>query len=212
MLPKIIMRFTSQYPKIAVTPVEANSTVLSAMVEAEEIDVVVDSFDDALRRYDGCPLTSERILLCVPAGNPINQGLTDFHIRPSDVRSSGAALDDFPSVPIERFSAEKFVLLKSGNDMYNRAMTIFSAADIEPQVLFSVDQMNISYSLVESGLGVCFVTDTLLRYGKISEDVCLYNISEEYGSRTLYIAYKKNKYCTRAMQEFIRIAREVIHN
>lgn len=94
--------------------------------------------------------------------------------------------------------------------MYNRAMTIFSAAALEPQILFNVDQLNISYALVESGMGVCFVTDTLFKYGKARNDVYLYNISEEYGSRTLYIAHKKNKYCTHAMKKFIDVAHEVI--
>lgn len=209
-LPKIITRFTSRFPKIEVVPIEANSTSLLKMIENEELDIVVDSFDQAVEKYQGYPLAKERILLCVPVSNPINRMLENYRILPIDLQTEAVDLDKIASVPIERFKNEKFVLLKSGNDMYNRAMTIFSAAALEPQILFNVDQLNISYALVESGMGVCFVTDTLFKYGKARNDVYLYNISEEYGSRTLYIAHKKNKYCTHAMKKFIDVAHEVI--
>ena len=111
---------------------------------------------------------------------------------------------------IERFKNENFILLKNGNDMYYRAMNIFNSSGITPKVLFSVDQLNISYALAESGMGLCFVTDTLVKYGGVHGNVSFYNVGEEHCSRTLYIAYKRGRYCTRAMREFIEIARELI--
>lgn len=209
-LPKIVNKFTALHPKIEVTLAEAKSVSLSEMLQREEIDVVIDSFDETVNEYAGTPLASERILLCVPAESAVNAGLEAFRIFPDDIYEGKIRLDEVPTVPMNRFQDESFVLLKSGNDMYNRATRIFERANIAPKVAFSVDQMNIAYALADSGMGLCFMTDTFFKYGKTRGNVVLYNVGKEAGSRTLYIAYKKNKYLSRALTEFINVAKQVI--
>lgn len=210
-LPRIVNRFTELYPKVKVTLVEGNSKDLQEMINNEDLDIVIDSFDEGMNIYDGYPLVKERILLCVPSKQEINNKLNDCKILPTDIYENKINIDIHPTVPIEVFKNEQFVLLKNGNDMYTRATQIFNKANIYPQVSFSVDQLNTSYALAESGMGCCFATDTLFRYGKFNNDVTLYKVSQEHGNRTLYIAHKKNKYRTRAMTEFIRIAKEVVN-
>ncbi len=204
-LPQIINQFSKRFPKIEVTLVEENSLTLADMVENETIDIVIDSFDNTMDFYDGYPLKKEKILLCVPEEFEINKNLTKNKILPSAVYS-GADIDAFEPVSIKQFKNEKFILLKNGNDMFYRAQTIFKKEAVEPKVIFSVDQMNISYALAASGMGACFLTDTLFKYGNLPDNVCLYNVLDEHSTRTLYVAHKKNKYVTRPMQEFISAA------
>lgn len=209
-LPRVINCFTALYPNIGVELVEANSTNLCNMIKNEQVDIIIDSFDETMDEYKGYPLVSEKILLCVPAEREVNKRLKNFRIFPEEIYNGTIALENIQSVPIDTFKDEKFVLLKSGNDMYSRAMGIFEKADIKPQVMFSVDQLNISYSLASSGMGLCFATDTFFKYGQFHKNVLLYNVGDGQCSRTLYIAHKRNKYCTKAMSEFIKIARAVI--
>ena len=210
MLPKIMTRFSAQHPKIAVTPVEGTSLTLAKMIESEELDLVIDSFEGLSDQYECTPLLSERILLCVPADAKINGGLEQYCILPKDLQSGAINLDDIPSLPIRHFANEKFILLKSGHNMHYRAMRAFETASITPSVRFFVDQLNISYAIAESGMGVCFVTDTFVHYARPRENIRLYKISEEEDRRTLYIAYKKNRYCSSAMREFIRTTQETV--
>lgn len=205
-LPDIINRFKALYPKIEVTLVEGNSTALSTMIKNEEIDIVIDSFEDPTDSYKAYPLISEKILLCVPASFEINKSISPYRINPNDISYS----DNVKGVSVSLFKDENFVLLKSGNDMYERAMRIFNKNNINPSVSFSVDQLNISYALAASGMGICFVTDTLFKYGRFNDNVFLYNIDSDMGIRSLYVAHKKQKYCTRAMSEFIKAAQDVI--
>lgn len=209
-LPRIINRFASLYPRVEVTLVEANSGKLAEMINNEEIDIIIDSFDETMNNYVGYSLASERILLCVPADKEINKGLEEYRIFPDSINNRSVDLSSIPAVPIDVFKDEDFILLKSGNDMYNRAMAVFNKKGITPKVSFSVDQLNISYALVDSGMGLCFATDTLFKFGNFHNNVVLYNVGEEHCSRTLYIAHKKNKYCTSAMLKFIDVAKEVI--
>lgn len=210
-LPRIMNRFASRYPKINVTLVEGNSENLRQMIDRDELDIVIDSFEEDMQTLQGFPLVSEKILLCVPANRPINRELEQFRISPDSIYNGTVDLDTVPSVPIQRFREEGFVLLKSGNDMFIRAMKIFNNGNVTPRVQFSVDQLNISFALAESGMAACFATDTLFKYGIFHDHVALYHVGEEHGNRTLYIAHKKNRYCTRAMCEFIRMAIEEIH-
>lgn len=209
-LPRIITKFSSLHPNIEVNLVEANSQSLGTMMKDEQIDIVVDSFDGIDELYEGYPLAKERIFLCVPSMFAINENFRKYRVTPEIIRGGKDMIESIPFIPIERFKNENFILLKNGNDMYYRAMNIFNSSGITPKVLFSVDQLNISYALTESGMGLCFVTDTLVKYGGVHGNVSFYNIGEEHCSRTLYIAYKRGRYCTRAMREFIEIARELI--
>ncbi|MBO5939006.1 MAG: LysR family transcriptional regulator [Clostridia bacterium] len=209
-LPKIITRFSADHPKIAVTPVEGTSLTLAKMIENEELDLVVDSFEGVAEQYECTPLLSERVLLCVPAEAPINKGLEKFCILPEQIQNGSINLDEVPSLSITHFAKENFILLKSGHNMHHRAMRAFERAGITPNVLFFVDQLNISYAICESGMGPCFVTDTFIHYSRPHENVRLYKISEEPNRRTLYIAYKKNRYCSIAMREFIRTAQNIV--
>lgn len=208
-LPNIINRFSALYPKVEVSIVEANSTHLRELLEREEIDIIVDSFDDTMSVYEGYPLTSERIFLCVPKDRAINDTLKEFRMRPRDVCKGKAGVLKTPCVPLEKFRDEKFVLLKSGNDMYYRAMRLFEKTGVQPNVSFSVDQLNISRALAESGMGCAFLTDTFFRFWQGEERLFLYNVAGGDMRRTLYVAHKKNRYRTSAMAKFMLTAKEI---
>ncbi len=209
-LPEIINRFASSYPKIEVTLAEANSGNLLGMINNEEIDILLDSYDENMYIHEGGPLLNERILLCVPSQWKINECFKDSQISPESIFLKEVNLENVTPVPIEAFCDCPFILLKKGNDMYKRAYDVFEREGISPNVVFSVDQLNISYALAQSGMGACFVTDTLFKFGKFGNNTVLYNISKEHSSRVLYIAYKKNRYCTNAMRKFIKTAKEVV--
>lgn len=208
-LPKVINKFTKLYPNIEIELVEANSLNLCDMVEKDQVDIIVDSFDE-LDGYNGFFLASEDILLCVPKDREINNQLKKYQIDPGQIQDGTLNIDDVEAVPLEVFKNENFVLLKKGNDMYNRAMSFLKEKNLDVKITYRVDQLNISYALAESGIGLCFITDTFLKYGGFTENVVLYKLSNGYYSRNLYIAYRKNKYCTKAMAEFIKIAKDLL--
>ena len=211
LLPKIMKKFSELYPKIEVSLVEANSTALSNMIKNDELDIIIDSFDETLKEYDGEPLTREKILLCVPKNYKINESLLEFQISPEEIYEDRTACEKKKPLPLDVFKNESFVILKHGNDMAHRAKLFFEESKISPEVSFTVDQMNISYALSASGMGACFLTDTLFKFGKLfKDDVVLYNIAVKDPHRSLYVAYKKNKYVSFASKKFIELTKALI--
>ena len=209
-LPRVVIRFNSLYPNVEVELVEANSYNLGMMLNNEQIDVVIDSFDENADDFRSYFLESEDIILCVPKDRKINEKLKKFQIEQDSLRKGTVNLKDVEAVPIKSFRDEKFILLEKVNDMYNRAMRFFDEENIEPKVIYRADQLNISYALAESGMGLCFITDTFLKFVRGGDNVFLYKVKNEQCSRNLYIAHKKNRYCTKAMAEFIRITKETV--
>ena len=209
-LPKIITLFRNRFPNVEITLIEANSIRLREMLHNEKVDIIIDNFENGEDSYEEYPLAREQILLCVPGDRAVNKELSRFRILPQTIYSGTVGSNNIPAVDISLFKDEKFILLKNRNDMHFRAMSIFEENNILPDVIFQVDQLNMAYALTESGVGVSFVTDTLFKYRKHTEDVMLYHLDTHYASRILCVAHKKNRYCTRAMSEFIKVAQEMI--
>lgn len=209
-LPQIISRFRTLHPGVEIVLTEANSLHLRRMLLSEEVDLVIDNFNDISDVYELFELADEQIVLCVPASSRINQKLKAFQILPENVYAGN--IQHIPCADISLFKDEPFILLKSGNDMYDRAIHMFATGGIVPNVVFSVDQLNISYALTESELGACFMTDTFFKYRRHTSQVVLYKLQNQMASRTLYMGYKKGRYCTKAMKEFIRIAQEMFRD
>ncbi len=206
-IPPIVSRFLQLYPKINVSLVETGSVELVKKINEEEVDLVIDSDNEEKEFYEYFPLFNEKVLLAVAADHPCNQGLEDHRILPENIFQTDFDLESVPPVPITHFKNERFILLKSGNNMYRHAMDIFKKSNFTPNVNFRLDQLITSYALAASGNGVCFVTDTIFKYHKFKDHIYLYNI-EGSGTRTLYVAQKRNRYTTNAMKKFISLAQE----
>lgn len=109
-------------------------------------------------------------------------------------------------VPLKLFEEEPFVLLRSHNDTRERVERICGRAGITPKVAWKLDQMLTTYHLTERGMGISFVSDTALRYVSTGSDVCYYRIDDPDAERNVYLYYRRNKYFTRSMAEFMRLA------
>ena len=206
-LPRLIEPFLQTYPHVNVELTEGNSGKLFEMLERGELDMIVDSFD---RDPEGCVYTSlfsEKILLAVPKNAKSNEKTKKHSATPKDLYLGIKQIDSLLPVSIESFADEKFILLKPGNSMYEHAIGIFKESGVTPHIGLSLDQLSTSFFLCSQGGGCAFVTDTVFKYHKFENSILLYNIAES-GVRTFGVAYKKERYHSKVIEEFVRIAKE----
>ena len=208
-IPQIVEQFSQIYPKIYITLTETHSLELDKKIKNEEIDLIIDSFDEENDSLTFTPLFSEKILLAVPAVSKSNEGLEKYRILPKELYRSQLDLHNVEQISIDHFKDEKFILLKSGNNMYKHACEVFRKSNFTPKASYSLNQLITSYAFAASNNGVCFVTDTIFKYHAFHDDMYLYNV-ENSGSRTLYVAQKRNRYTTQAMGKFIEMAKRVV--
>lgn len=208
LLPRIVREFSRRYPGIRLELSEAPSATLREKLLLGEIDLLLDyNFTDD--EYVSSPILQENILLAVPSEAACNARLTESCLTAEDVKAHKHLKADCPRVALRELSGETFLLLKRGNDMYERARSIFLETGFEPKNVIYLDQQMTSYNAARAGLGVAFVTDTLVRSGMDDGSVVFYKLNSQRARRTLYIGRKAGRYCSHTTEEFIRIAEEV---
>ena len=201
-LPGLLREFSKNYPGITVNLLVEQSTVLQEKLEKGLVDLAIDNTLSCDPEYEYCPLFTEQIIVGVPSEYTINQKLSDMQL-PGDPQK----WSQIPKLNMNALSDKPFILLKSGNNMRQTANAIFAEKNIKPNVSYEFDQLMTSISFAQNGLGICFLTDTLLRFGQAGKNLTLYRPDTQFSKRILYTIYKKNRYlptATRALLNFLK--------
>ena len=101
-----------------------------------------------------------------------------------------------------------FVALKKESDNRKRFDSVMSRYSLVPNIEFELDQSPSAYYIASSGLGATFSSSTLLCNIRYNDHLCFYNLDEPELLRNVYIYTKKNKYLSKSIIEFLRIASE----
>lgn len=208
-LPPLLQRIIPRYPGIVFETVETNSFQLHQMLLTGALDLVIDSSSTEAPSLIYHDLFEEHILLAIPAADPMNGRLAGYRISPRQLADPGLERRSLPRALARAALEHPFILLKSENDMYQRASGVFRHYKLQPQVLLQLDQLNTSLQYTAYGLGYSFVTDTLFRYGKGHPDICLYAVDAPSCWRKLCIVHKRGKYVSQAGKLFIQTAQEI---
>ncbi|MBQ2897845.1 MAG: LysR family transcriptional regulator [Clostridia bacterium] len=204
-LPSILKSFQAVFPQITINILVENSSTLKKLLEKGQIDFIVDNaHNEKEKEYECYPLANEQILLAVPEKLSVNEKLAPLHIH-SDIISMGENWHkNHPKVDMRWFKNEKFILLKHGNNMRQISNEIFKENDIIPNVTQEFDHLMTSISYAEAGFGICFITDSVLKYAKKLNHISLFLPNTSHSERTLFIIRKKNKYLSFATEELIK--------
>ena len=169
---------------------------------AGELDIVIDNMDIKSESIFYTQFASERLLLAVPDSIVLRPHLEAFALRPSDVLA-GKHLKKEYTVELEEFIDQPFVLLNSENDTGKRADLLFKKHLLTPNVLFRLDQQITAYNISSSGLGISFVSDTLVTSMEIGAPMRYFQLSDVETERNIYFYQKKNRYHSLASQKFV---------
>lgn len=109
-------------------------------------------------------------------------------------------------VPLGQFKDEPFVLLKQEKTPAGASTRLCQANGFSPRVVLELDQQMTSYHITCAGMGISFISDTLVRHVTPHPDVIYYKLPGEETRRNLYFYWKNGKYISRAMEEFLNLA------
>jgi len=204
-LPFILKGFQEAFPEITINVLVENSATLKKMLEKGSIDFIVDNAQkEKENEYKYQAIANEHILLAIPKSFPINEKLTSFRISNDVIRTNKNWYKNHPKVNMRNFKDDKFILLRYGNNMRQISNKIFKENNIIPNVIQEFDHLMTSISYAEAGFGICFITDSVLKYAKNLNDISLYLPDTSHSERTLYVIRKKNKYLSFSAQELIK--------
>jgi len=167
-LPELVEEFKRERPEVSVNLMEANSSEFAGLFATDVLDlcVTVDNLDRVPGRngLDSRVWKREEVVLAVPADYPVVQELRNFRLTFGQVRSGAYREMRTPGTRLSHFRDIPFLLLKSGNDLHDRAKKMCRAAGFEPHVTMYLDQMLTSYYVACSGKGAAFIRPDLVKY------------------------------------------------
>ncbi|MDD4680774.1 MAG: LysR family transcriptional regulator [Clostridia bacterium] len=207
-IPRIILTYKNRFPKIDIELIESNSSDLHERLLAEETELLIDySFDERL--FKSYTLMEEQVLLSVPNGNPLNRKFTEYAISKEDFYENKYLNSDYKTVDLRKFSDEPYIFLKAGNNTHDMGLKLCKSAGFKPRVSLYLDQLMTSYNFSTSGMGIAFITDTVIRNTNNFDASTIYSLGTDAAKRTVYIGHKRNRYISKAVKQFISVAIEV---
>ncbi len=205
-LPPIITAFTKKYPAIKVNLVEASSAHLEEQLFSGLLDFVIDNYPLSEAIYEKHLFCSERLILAVPQKFSANRLAQDYQLSLDDIRAGKHAQEATKSVPLSVFAREPFIFLRAGNDTRMRADKIFQENGLTPNIILELDQLATAYNVACYGMGLAIISDTLAQKANLDANMLYYKIASPHTLRDVFFYNKQNKYVTRTMEEFIKIA------
>jgi len=206
-LPPLMGQFAKKYPQVQLELIEETTVNLRKMLQNGEIDFLLDNCELEDEIFERQMYRKEYLVLAVPKHFKINDGLEEFQISVEAIRELSFLSELVPSVDLSLFAREPFILLKPENDTRIRAMELCKQCEFTPNVVFQLDQQMTSYNITCSGMGISFISNTLISKVPESSDVVYYKLGDKLSCRNLYFYWKRNSYFSRVMQEFLRLTR-----
>ncbi|WP_125140174.1 LysR family transcriptional regulator [Clostridium transplantifaecale] len=204
--PDLIGRFREKYPNVTIDLLEGNVKELKEGLEDESLDLVIETAlyeDSSVERFF---FKNEEIILLVPASYPINKRLQPYRLSYQDVVTERFLSDSYDPVPLEVFKDIPFIIMKPGNDMYQRSFNMCRNAGFTPKVAIQMDQVLTSMNIASNGVGAVFIRADIIGCLPENEKLVYYKIGDPLACRRVVFASKKGKYITAAMREFLRMA------
>lgn len=207
-LPPFMTEFASRYPEVELTLVEENSQKLQEMLLQGKLDLMLDNCVLDSEVFEQYIFRKEYLMLAVPADLAINEKMKEYQISVDNIRNRDFLLSNVKEVPLDCFKEESFVLLKPENDTRKRAMEICKFYHFYPKTIFELDQQMTSFNLTCSGMGISFISDTLILSVPEVSNVIYYKLPEEISCRNLSFYWKKGRYFNRTMEEFLKLVQD----
>ena len=202
-LPPMIAKFKKSYPDVRVNLTEGNTEMLESLLSSNKVDMVIDNnrYDSSV--YDKALYSEERILLAVPKIFAPCDGVREFELNEECIRTKSYRKKDFPAVPLSVFKDVPFVMLTPNNDTRIRSDKMCKEAGFCPNIVLEVHQQATAYMIATTKIGATFISDRVIEKMPAHESMAYYKIDSPSAERRVYFHFKKHKYKTRIMQEFM---------
>ncbi|MBQ3505530.1 MAG: LysR family transcriptional regulator [Clostridia bacterium] len=200
-LPELILEFNKKHPAIEFEILEDSTRNLIAKIGDNTLDLMIDNTVLNEEQIQAKVYQSERLVLAVPKCFAINEQLKDRRFTAEEIKADGHLKGK--SLDLSKLKDLPFILLHAENDTGKRAEKLFKKYEMKPNVVFYLDQQITSYNMACMGIGVAFLSDTLVKRIAPSEDVYYYVVNDRIAQRDIYFYYKKNRYLSVACKRFI---------
>ena len=169
---------------------------LAAEALKGRIDLFITPSADEPDRFVYEKLLDEKVYLAVPEDWDINEELSAS--KDADTSQSGSsAIAAINADQFRSLCSCPFIMLREGQHIGQMMERLFEKYRCHPEKIIRAEQTLTS-------LGVSLITDSSIRRSGLSRFPKLYLADETICTRSMYVAYPRNKYLSKAASEFIK--------
>ena len=202
-LPPIISEFKNKYHDIKIKLIEGNTETLESLLSMNKIDMVIDNNAYDMGIYDKTLYSEENILLAVPKTFKECESVREYALDYECIRTKKYKSSECPAVPLSVFKAVPFVMLTPNNDTRIRGDKMCKEAGFRPDIVLEVHQQATAYMIATTNMGATFISDSVVEKMPAYENMAYYKLGTSASEREVYFYFKKHKYKTRVMLEFM---------
>ena len=203
-IPKLIIQFQKEYSSdYNIELTEAQAPVLKKYLEDGIVDFTLTAEYFENEEIKSIAYQEEHIVLAVPIHYAINEELRYYALSFEDIRSKRYLDDRFEPISLAHFQKEPFLLLKSNNELYDRALKMCKKQRFFPKIEMLLDQILTAYYIANDGGGVTFIRDNLLSYVAPTSNLVFYKLDDPLSVRNLYISYRKKESFSALEKDFL---------
>ncbi|EGO63435.1 LysR family transcriptional regulator [Acetonema longum DSM 6540] len=184
LFPDIFTHFKNSHPFLDLLVFEEGSLAARAMLEREELDLGIIILPEHSDNLNTIPIVQETIVLCVAPTHRLSRE---------------------NQVSFKQLKNEEFILLKE--DSYHRQVIMEQCQiyQFQPRVIFSSTQIQTIKALVSSGAGISFLMQRVV--AQDAPQIISLPLAEPI-TINIGLAWKKDKYLSKASQAFIEFIHE----
>ena len=208
-LPKLLASFSRLHPGVQLQISEQSSYKLSQMLASRELDITFNCSPNLVKDFVSYAMFEDRVLLAVPSDDPFNKKYTGFALTAAQICGGQHLLQNCPKLPLRALAEPELILLRKGNNLYERACEIFEQAGISPKVKLDLNQLVTAYHMAEAGMAATLVSDRIIKTQR--DTLCYYSLDTPIATRVFYILLAKDAYTPVAVRRFVEHALQWMH-
>ena len=191
--------FLKQYPEYHIRILESTIPELLDKTTHGDVNLFISTSNTLPEGFETECLASEKIYLCVPINNPINDSLNNLRT------GLGEETDSFP---FELLTGEKFITLAPNQPLQMETDRYCEAHDLIFHSCIEVDQVTTAVRLARHGLGICFSSEGVLKNLPDIGGLRVYPVPRDMFQRKIYVAYSKENYLSAGCKKLIEILKK----
>ncbi|WP_188455850.1 LysR family transcriptional regulator [Virgibacillus oceani] len=185
--PKVFKRFKEDYKDVRIKILD--------ILSLEEVVSALSNFDIHLaitnqyinnEEIEVIPLYEERLVALLPPQHPLIQK---------------------NNITINELEHEDFIVCKEGYQTRSDILNAFRKSGIKPNIQIEIERFETACRMVEEGLGITVVPENYVRHSK-DTNYYIRDIKNSNISRTVYLAFVKNRYYPPLVDRFIVLIQE----
>lgn len=185
LFPKIFSGFQKKFSHLDVYLYEKGSMSIRESLERDELDFGIVIISNASPSLQLLPMSTNQVVACVPDSHPL-------------ARKNKFSWSDINNIDL--------IMLKEGSFIRNMILNKLKENNIKPNIVLESNQIETIKGLISSNVGMAFLLDFIVQDSPHIKTLPLEKpIFVDVG-----LAWKKDRYISKAAQSFINFCQETL--